>query len=147
MANGERDPLSVRYDAAASRFVTRAVAANGRWVETTVAPPSQRVMAWALTRGIDPLLLQHTGPASGIESRHEAAFRRACYWDGRVYLWARPSAVDRETGERVRNPDRVAALEFRWGRRTVAGRSAKVRVHPVRSKSGYQARLVNPWTR
>jgi hypothetical protein len=143
---GGRDPLSVRYDGAASRFVSRAVAADGKWVETTVAPPSQRIVGWALARGIDPMMLRHTGPASGIENLHEAAFRRACYWDDRVYLWDKHGG-NWNRADRPRNPHRVAALEFRWGRRTVAGRMAKVRVHPIRAKSGYGAKLVNPWTR
>jgi len=147
MAYGSRDPLSARFDAAAGKFVSRALAAEGGWVETTVAPPSPKLMGWALARGIDPLLIRHTGPASGIENNFEAAFRRACYWDSRIYLWARPHAADRESGQRVRNPDRVAALEFRWGRRTAAGRMCKVRVHPLRAKSGYGAKLVNPWKR
>jgi hypothetical protein len=141
-----RDPLSVRYDGAASKFVTRAVAAQGAWVETTVAPPSQRIIAWAVARGIDPFIVRYTGRGSGIENQHEAAFRRACYWDRRVYLWARPTRTGQD-GQRARNPERVAALEFRWGRRTAAGRMAKVRTHPVGSRSGYQAILRNPWKR
>jgi len=136
----ERDPLSVRYDGAAARFITRVLAAwdggrDGRWAQTAVAPPSERVTAWAMRRGIDPLMLRYTGQRSGVETLHEAAFRRACYHDMRVYLWALPSPH-----VQVRNPERLAALEFRWRGRTSAGRIAEARAHPVRSASRYAAR-------
>lgn len=141
----ERDPLSARYDQAAARFVSRVLAAwdgrarNGGWASTTVVEPSERVFRWALARGIDPLMIRYTGRGSGIENMHEAAFRKACYWDERIYLWARPSSRDGD-GERLRNPARVAALEFRWERRTAAGRIARARAHPVESASRYAAK-------
>jgi hypothetical protein len=138
-----RDPLSARFDVAAGKFVTRIIAARGQWVATTVAPPSDRIMAWALARGIDPLRLRHTGRASGIENMHEAAFRRAVYWDRRVYLWARPPLRD-SGGERVRNPDRVCAVVFRWRRRTAAGRVCEARAVPVDAASRWGERN-NPY--
>jgi hypothetical protein len=133
-----RDPLSVRFDAAAGRFVTRAIEADGKWVETTVVPPSDRLMAWAAARDIDPLRVRYTGRGSGIESQHEAAFRRACYYDIRIYLFARPGRMI--DGAAERNPDRVAALEFKWARRTGLGRVARARTHPVKSASKWAAR-------
>ena len=141
----ERDPLSARYDTAAARFVSRVLAAwdgrarNGGWAETVIVPPSERVMAWAARRGIDPLMIRYTGRGSGIENMHEAAFRKAVYWDERIYLWARPSERN-GNGERARNPDRVAAIEFRWLRRTAAGRVARARAHPIESASRYAAK-------
>jgi hypothetical protein len=150
MTFGQRDPLSIRYDGAASRFVTRVLAAwdggrNGRWVETTVSQPSQRVIAWALALGIDPFIVKYTGRGSGIENAHEAAFRRAVYYDLRVYLWDRSGHYG-PGGEQLRNPGRVAALEFRWGRRTAAGHECRARAHPVASASRYAARE-NPYGR
>jgi hypothetical protein len=134
----QRDPLSPRFDAAAAKFVTRALAANGRWVETAVAPPTERLIRWALARGFDPLRIRYTGRGSGIESQYEAAFRRAVYWDHRVYLWARPSR--RVDGQRVYNPERVCAVEFRWARRTSVGRVARIRVFRVDAATGQLAR-------
>jgi hypothetical protein len=143
VAYSTRDPLSARYDVAAAKFVTRVLAAwdgrrNGGWVETTVVPLSQRMTAWAVARGIDPGMIRYTGRGSGIETLNEAAFRRAVYWDDRVYLWARP--FEKVGGERARNPARVAALEFEWGRRTVAGRVARARAHPIVSASRWAER-------
>jgi len=134
----QRDELSPRFDAAAGRFVTRALAADGKWVETAVAPPSERLVRWAVARGTDPLRIRYTGRGSGIESMYEAAFRRAVFFDRRVYLWARPSQV--VDGVRVRNPDRVVAVEFRWARRSSLGRVARIRTHPVESASRYASR-------
>jgi hypothetical protein len=133
----QRDPLSVRFDAAAGKFVTRALEADGKWVETTVVPPSDRLLAWASARDLDPLRIRYTGRGSGIETQHEAAFRRACYYDIRIYLWARPDRW--EDGVHVRNPGRVA-LEFKWSRRTATGRVARARVHPVKSASRWAAK-------
>src|SRR5271155_782098 len=84
----QRDELSPRFDAAAARFVTRALAADGKWVETAVAPPSERLVQWAVARGVDPLRIRYTGRGSGIESMYEAAFRSGGVWDERGYLWA-----------------------------------------------------------
>jgi hypothetical protein len=134
----QRDPLSVRFDAAAARFVTRMLQSDGGWVETTVVPPSDRFVSWALARDLDPLLIRYTGRGSGIETGHEAAFRRAVFYDIRIYLWARPWRVD-EDGP-VRNPERTAAVEFRWARRTAAGRIARARSHPVASASRWAAK-------
>jgi len=128
-----RDPLSPRFDAAAARFVTRAIAAKGRPVTTAVARPSERIVGQLVARGADPLLLQYTGRASGIETAYEAAFRRAVFYDIRVYLWARPTrSVD---GERVRNPERLVAVQFRWRGRTAQGRVAEIRTWPVEAAS------------
>jgi hypothetical protein len=138
-----RDPLSVRYDPAAGRFVTRIIAARGGWVSTTVAPPSERIAAWAMSKGIDPFRVRYTGRASGIENQHEAAFRRAVYWDIRVYLWARPPQTDSD-GERARNPERVCAVIFRWRRRTAAGRVCEARAVPVDAASRWGERN-NPY--
>jgi hypothetical protein len=133
-----RDPLSPRFDAAAGRFVSRAIAANGRPVRTAVARPSDRAVGQLLGRGIDPLLIRYTGRASGLETAYEAAFRRAVYWDVRVYLWARPTRYDDDG--RVRNPERRVAVQFRWGRRSVAGRECEVRVWPVAAASRWADR-------
>ena len=141
----QRDPLSARYDAAAERFVTRVLGAwdgrarNGPWVETTLAPLTERAFRWALGKGIDPLRIIYTGRGSGIENANEAAFRKAVYYDLRVYLWERPYAED-ETGARVRNTARLAALEFTWTRRTAAGRIARARAHPIASASRWAER-------
>lgn len=150
MTFGERDPLSIRYDGAAARFVTRVLAGwhgerDGAWAVTTIAPPSQRVTAWALALGIDPLAVRYTGRGSGIENAHEAAFRRAVYYDIRVYLWDRSGHYG-PGSQQLPNPARVAAVEFRWGRRTAAGHECRARAHPVRSASSY-ARRVNPYDR
>lgn len=100
---------------------------------TAVTRPSDRIVGQLLGRGIDPLLIQYTGRASGIETAFEAAFRRAVFYDLRVYLWKRPpETVD---GERVRNPERVVAVEFRWRGRTAAGRVAEIRTWPVEAAS------------
>jgi hypothetical protein len=142
-----RSPLAVRYDPAAARFVTRILGAwdgrarDGRWVETTVTGPSARLIGWALSRGIDPERIRYTGRGSGIETANEAAFRQAVYFDGRVRLWDRSGSGWGEYDPgRPRNPGRVAALEFRWGRRTAAGRVARARAHPVESASRYARR-------
>ena len=140
----QRDPLSARYDAAAERFVTRVLARwdggrNGRWTDTLVAQPSQRFLAWALARGTDPLRIIYTGRGSGIETVYQAAFRKAVYFDRRVYLWARPFEIGAD-GERVRNPERVAAVEFEWGRRTGGYRAARARAHSIRSASRWAER-------
>jgi hypothetical protein len=150
MAGFERDPLSVRYDPAARRFVGRVLGAwdggrNGGWVTTLVAAPSERASAWARALGIDVLRIRYTGRGSGIETMYEAAFRKAVFFDRRIYLWARPYEEDGD-GERVRNPDREAALEFRWGKRTGGYRQARARAHSIRSASRYAARA-NPYDR
>lgn len=100
---------------------------------TAVARPSERIVGLLVARGIDPLLLQYTGRASGIETAYEAAFRRAVFHDLRVYLWARPSR--RVDGERVRNPERLVAVQFRWRGRTAQGRVAEIRTWPVEAAS------------
>ena len=148
-----RDPLAVRYDPAAGRFVTRVLGAwdgrskDGRWVETTVTELSARMMAWAIGRGIDPGRIRYTGRGSGIETHNQAAFRQAVYFDERVRLWDRSgSGWGEYDPERPRNPGRVAALEFRWGRRTAAGRVARARAHPIESASRY-AKRVDPYGR
>ena len=142
-----RDPLAVRYDPAAARFVTRVLAAwdgrarDGQWAETTVAELSPRAFAWAMRRGIDPARIRYTGRGSGIETANQAAFRQACYFDERVRLWDRSgSGWGEYDPARPRNPGRVAALEFRWGRRTAAGRIARARAHPIESASRYAKR-------
>ncbi len=150
MPDYKRDELSPRFDAAAGRFVTRVLAAwdggrNGGWRDTLVAPPSRRFMAWALQRGTDPLRVIYTGRGSGIENQYEAAFRKAVFWDDRIYLWARPFEVD-DDEVRVRNPDRVAAIEFRWGKRTGGYRVARARAHSIGSASRYAGR-VDPYGR
>jgi hypothetical protein len=148
-----RDPLAIRYDPAAGKFITRVLAAwdgesrNGGWVQTTVAPPSQRLMAWAASKGIDPLRIKYTGKGTGIENRWQAAFRQACYFDPRIRLWARHgSGWGPYDPDRPRNPDRVAAIEFRWGKRTGGWRVARARAHPVESASRY-AKRVDPYGR
>jgi hypothetical protein len=150
MAGFERDPLSVRYDPAARRFVGRVLGAwdggrNGGWVTTLVAAPSDRASAWARALGIDVLRIRYTGRGSGIETMYEAAFRRACYWDDRVYLWDKHGG-DWSARDRPVNPHRVAALEFEWGKRTGGYRSARARAHSIRSASRYAARA-NPYDR
>lgn len=145
-----RDPLSPRFDAAAGKFVTRVLAAwdggrNGGWVSTIVAPPSQRLMAWALERGVDPLRVIYTGRGSGIENTYEAAFRRAVFWDDRVYLWDKHGG-SWSAQDRPRNPVRVCAVEFRWGQRTGGWRTARARAHSIGSASRYGSR-VNPYDR
>jgi hypothetical protein len=144
MTFGERDPLSVRYDGAAGRFVSRCLEAKGQWVETTVAPPTARIVGWAMARGIDPFRIRYTGRGSGVENAHEAAFRRACYYDIRIYLWSRSEYG--AGGQQLRNPERVAALEFRWGRRIVTGRVARARVHSISHGSQHAAKN-NPYDR
>jgi hypothetical protein len=150
MAGYERDPLSVRFDAAAGRFVTRVLAAwdggrNGGWVDTLVAPPSERLIAWALARDIDALRIRYTGRGSGIETMYEAAFRRAVFYDDRIYLWDKHGG-DWTARDRPQNPHRVAALEFTWGKRTGGYRRARARAHSVGSASRYAARA-NPYDR
>lgn len=142
-----RDKLAIRYDPAASRFVTRVLGAwngkarNGGWVETTLTRPSARITSWALGEGIDVEQIRYTGRGSGIEAAHEAAFRQAVYFDSRIRLWARSgSGWGEYDPDRPRNPERVAALEFRWGRRTAAGRIARARAHPIESASRYAKR-------
>src|SRR5580658_10003191 len=113
LAGFERDPLSVRYDPAARRFVGRVLGAwdggrNGGWVTTLVAAPSERAASWARALGIDVLRIRYTGRGSGIETMYEAAFRRACYWDDRVYLWDKHGG-DWSARDRPVNPHRVAA--------------------------------------
>jgi hypothetical protein len=142
MPTAERDPLSARWDAAAARFVTRVLAAEGGWVETAVAEPGPKVLAWARLRGIDPGMITYAGRGSGIETANERAFRRAVYYDLRIYLWARPYAMGPDG--QVRNPERVAALKFRWGPRTARGRVARARSFPIASASRY-ANKNRPW--
>jgi hypothetical protein len=142
MPTAERDPLSARWDGAAGRFVTRVIAADGRWAETVVAPLGPRVTAWALGQGIDPGMIFYAGRGSGIETASERAFRRAVYYDLRVYLWARPYAMGPDG--QVRNPERVVALKFRWGPRTARGRVARAQAWPIASASRYASRN-RPW--
>src|SRR5258708_4255666 len=137
----ERDPLSARYDSAAERFIGRAIEAKGAWVQTTLQPPSPKLAAWAMRRGIDVQRFAYVGsPKSGgaVETAAQTAFRRACYWDDRIYLWDK--SVGGGGKNRPRNPHRSQALKFRWGRRTVRGRIALARVFPVRSASSWAAK-------
>jgi len=141
MPTAERDPLSARWDATAAKFVTRVLAANGAWVETVIVAPGPRVTAWALARGIDPMMIFYKGRGSGIETAYERAFRRACYYDKRINLHEVPYRRDEnERGHQARNPDRVAALKFRWGPRTARGRIARAQAFPVAAASKWANR-------
>jgi hypothetical protein len=77
-----RDPLSIRYDRAARDSVSRAITRRGLWLTLWVRD----------------------------DADHLAAFRRACYYDKRIYLWLQGGGRDPLTGERLRNPGRSHAL-------------------------------------
>ena len=62
----QRDPLSVRYDAAAAALIDRAIAFPGKTVLGTIESPPR-----------DPV-------DEGGLTRHERAFQRALYHDSRI---------------------------------------------------------------
>ena len=136
----ERDPIAVRYDPCVGRQVGGPITAGGRWVEVTVPPPNQRIQAWARRAGIDLEIIRYFGSRAGqsrVETAYQTAFRRACYYEPRIYLWDYPG---REPGPQVPNPRRTHALELRWGRRTAGGRVALLRVHPLNSARRFARR-------
>src|ERR1700677_3471342 len=53
VAYGSREPLSARFDAAAGKFVSRALAAEGGWVDRAVAPSAPQLMGGARARRQD----------------------------------------------------------------------------------------------
>src|SRR5258708_10593186 len=110
-------PLAARCDSAAERFIGRAIEAKGAWVQTTLHPPSPKLAAWAMRRGIDVQRFAYVGsPKSGgaVETAAQTAFLRACYWDDRIYLWDK--AVGGGGKNRPRKPHRPHPLNFRRGR-------------------------------
>lgn len=146
-----RDPLSARYDAAASRVVSRAIAAGGM-IEVPVPPPTDKARAWAARRGIS--LSGRAEMISGVEKSgqpgnelaYQAAFRRALYYEDRIYLWDKGGGRDVLTRRRMRNPARTHSLTFRWTqRRTAAGRIAQVQVFPA--GHGSRTAKARGWTR
>lgn len=145
-----RDPLSARYDASASRVVDRAIAAGG-WIEVAVPAPTDKARAWAARRGI--ALGARSDPATGVEKSgqpanelaYEAAFRRACYYEDRVYLWDKDGGRDMLTRRRLRNPARTHSLAFKWTqRRTRGGRIARVLALPA--GAGSRTAKTRGWT-
>lgn len=100
----ERDPLSVRYDAMAARFLARAAARPGRWVFEDVKRPTPgpRTAAWLREHGI-----MLSGADSGGLAAHERAFQRSLYW------------VHNGGGGGARNPG--WSLQREWGPVTARG--------------------------
>lgn len=122
----ERDPLSPRYDKAAAGAVSKAIEAGGGGYVTTLADPSDRLVQWSIRRGVDPLALIYVAPKGArarglgaVETEAQAAFRRACYYDPRIYL---------------RSASRSYRLVFRWGRRTARGREVRLRAYPLAAR-------------
>jgi hypothetical protein len=149
----ERDPLSARYDRAAQAAVTKAIRAGGGWVRVPVPRPGDKAIEWAARYLGVNILGGGDGSWAGKhgELAWMTAFRRACYWDDRIYLWARPAAYDgdeRSARTRIRNPARSHALKLEWEPRRVRAlvlrgrhvRVARLRVFSIRSASAYAAR-------
>lgn len=85
MAKATRDPVSVQFDRAAARELTRARAAAGRWVTTRLADPTPRDHArWLASddidvTGPDPVTVL---PGRGVNARTRwcRAFVRSLYY-------------------------------------------------------------------
>ena len=116
----ERDPLSVRYDAAAGKLLGKAIAAPGRWhyQEVTRPRPGPRTAAWLRSHGITLDRLDDGGLTS-----YARAFQRSLYWNAK------------QLGISVtRSPS--LSLQREWGPVTARGRVLGVRLSDPR-----QARL------
>lgn len=107
----ERDPLSVRYDAAAGRLIGEAISKPGAWVVRAVARPGDqgRAGAWLARMGIR---LDSTD-AGGLTA-YERAYQRSMYY------------VLNGGGGGRKNP--AWSLQRQWGAQTNRGRLLAVRV-------------------
>ena len=116
----ERDPLSVRYDAAAGKLLGQAIRTPGRWVYTDVTRPrpGPRTITWLRQHGISLDRLD-----SGGLTQYERAYQRSLYWNAK------------QLGISVtRSP--TYSLQREWGPVTARGRVLGVRLSTPR-----QARL------
>lgn len=112
----ERDPLSVRYDAAAGRLLGRAIAARRAWVTTVVAAPSPgpRTREWLRARGITLMALDDGGLTA-----YERAFERSLWWNAK------------RLGISVSGAS-AGIMQREWGPVTARGRQIGIRVGSAR---------------
>lgn len=94
MAQFERDPVSVQFDAAARRLLARAYANEGDWTGTFLTQPSPLWRAWALAHGIDLRGRDRWG-----EVRWVRGFKRSVYWNLAWYGYAAEIGDARRIGK------------------------------------------------
>lgn len=75
-----RDPLSERFDVAATQWLERAYRVKGDWSGQFLAPPGPSALAWCAAHGINPLARDKWG-----ERRWVRAFKRSVFWQARWY--------------------------------------------------------------
>src|SRR5262252_9859320 len=113
----ERDPVSVWFDAAAVRLVTRAYEADGEWASVYVAPPTLAQRARLAGMGIwDPFERDRWGEVRWVRGFKRSVFHLVNHYGGTRELrevpntgagtpgWHAPVRVQWETGKRVRKP-------------------------------------------
>lgn len=126
----ERDPMSVRYDPAAGRFLGRAYIRPGAWVSTVVKrpDPGPSTREWLRQHGISLFLTDDGGLTT-----YERAFQRALYYG------------HHGGGGRV-NP--VWSLQRQWGDLVPEGRVLRIRVGPAADgRLAVRRRPGQAWTR
>lgn len=114
-----RDPVSELFDDPARRLLARAYAQPGTWVQTRLANPTPRHIAWAAGLGLNLLAGDNASTASGshydARSRWARGFVRAVYHQHRWHYAGGQFAEARRTA-----PNDASAIRVEVGRRIAA---------------------------
>jgi hypothetical protein len=128
----EPDPVSVQFEAASARLLTRAHNLRGQWVGTYVRNPSPAWMVWGARNGVSLLGRDNAGGGQA-RTRWCRGFIRAAY---RQYEWYYYETRGLDLSDRRLVKNRSRALQFQVGtvridpRGLVLGRAVRIRLLP-----------------
>lgn len=132
MPASRRDPVSIRFDEGARRFLARAYAHPGQWVNTRVADPLPWQVAYFAAQGINVLGRDQWG-----RPRWVAGFIRACHYQHKWHY-----AKGRFQAERRTTPNRSKPVSIEIGiRKPVLGVIPAGRAVRIISRRGGQAAM------
>jgi len=120
VASFERDPVSISFDRAAAKLLSRAYATPGSWVSTWVQYPPPRWISWAAWRGINLAGKDRWG-----EVRWVRGFKRSVYY---LHKWYFYETTGLQMGMRRNTPNRSKAIQWQSGRMGRLGYAVRIRV-------------------